>query len=58
MMKRFYLSNSYRLIGGVCGGLAEYTHTDPLLWRILAVFLPGTFWAYIFIWLFASRKHN
>lgn len=55
-MNKFYLSQKHRVFGGVCGGLAEYTNTDPLLWRVLAVFMPGTFTIYLCIWLFASRK--
>ena len=57
-MRIFYLSKEDKLIGGVCSGLAEYTNTDPLLWRIGALFIPGTFWAYIFIWIFAKRNQN
>jgi phage shock protein PspC (stress-responsive transcriptional regulator) len=57
-MKPFYLSKNERMIGGVCSGLGEYTNTDPLLWRIAAIFIPGTFWAYIFIWIFAKRNQN
>jgi phage shock protein PspC (stress-responsive transcriptional regulator) len=31
------------MLAGVCGGLAEYTRTDPLLWRLgfVAVGLAG-----------------
>jgi phage shock protein C len=34
-MKKLYRSSWDRKIGGVCGGLAEYTDTDPTLWRII-----------------------
>jgi len=27
-------SSTNKVLGGVCGGLAEYTDTDPLLWRV------------------------
>jgi phage shock protein PspC (stress-responsive transcriptional regulator) len=27
-------SSTDTIIGGVCGGLAEHTGTDPLLWRV------------------------
>ena len=27
-------SSTNKVLGGVCGGLAEYTNTDPLLWRV------------------------
>jgi phage shock protein C len=55
-MRTFYLSRNNRFFGGVCGGLAEYTNTDALLWRIAALFIPGTFWAYILIWILAKRN--
>lgn len=57
--KRFYLSNTDKKIGGVCGGLAEYFEVDPLLVRVafLAAFFGfGTgLLAYIVLWLLAPR---
>jgi phage shock protein PspC (stress-responsive transcriptional regulator) len=42
------------VLGGVCGGLAEYSGTDPLLWRIgfiaLAVMGAGIL-VYPLLWL-------
>jgi phage shock protein PspC (stress-responsive transcriptional regulator) len=42
------------VLGGVCGGLAEYTDSDPLLWRVafvaLAVMGAGIF-IYPLLWL-------
>lgn len=34
-MKKLYRSTIDKRIGGVCGGLAEYTDSDPTIWRIL-----------------------
>lgn len=49
--RRFYRSRHDRMIGGVCGGLANYFHMDPTVVRLLAVLglvlAGGTFWAYI-----------
>ena len=49
-------STSNKMVGGVCGGLAEYTGIDPLLWRIGFVALTLTigvgFPAYLLLWLF------
>jgi phage shock protein PspC (stress-responsive transcriptional regulator) len=43
------------VLGGVCGGLAEYTGIDPLLWRVgfvaLAVMGPGVP-VYLLMWIF------
>jgi phage shock protein C len=33
-MKKLYRSTIDKRIGGVCGGLAEYTNSDPTIWRI------------------------
>lgn len=44
------------MVGGVCGGLAEYSGMDPLLWRIGFVALTLTIGvgvpAYLLLWLF------
>jgi len=38
-MKRLYLSQKDKKIGGVCGGLAEMFGIDPTLVRLAVVFL-------------------
>ncbi len=47
-------SSADRWIGGVCGGLAEYTGLDPLLWRVGAIALalmgPGVV-VYLLLWV-------
>ncbi len=37
MAKKFYRSLSQRMLGGVCGGLAEYFDTDASLVRLVFV---------------------
>jgi phage shock protein PspC (stress-responsive transcriptional regulator) len=53
--RRLYRSRRERLLGGVCGGLAEYFGIDPLIVRIIAValvFAGGAgFLAYAAAWL-------
>jgi phage shock protein C len=48
MEKRLYRSRRERILGGVCGGIAEYFGLDPSLVRIVAVLLilvgEGRFW--------------
>lgn len=39
MNKKLYRSRKNKMIGGVCGGLGEYFEVDPVLIRILFVFL-------------------
>lgn len=34
MNKRLYKSNANKMIGGVCGGIAEYFNIDPTLVRL------------------------
>jgi phage shock protein C len=60
MENRFYLSQTDKKIGGVCGGLAEYFGIDSLIIRIIFVILVvgyGTgILAYLLLWLLAPRK--
>lgn len=59
MNKKFYLSQTDKKIGGVCGGLAEYFDIDPLLVRIGFLVLVLGFGtgilAYIIVWLLAPK---
>lgn len=49
--RRLYRSRRDRMIGGICGGIAEYFSMDPTVIRLIAVLglilAGGTFWAYI-----------
>lgn len=36
-MKKLYRSRRNRMIGGVCGGIAEYFNIDPVIVRVAAV---------------------
>jgi phage shock protein C len=38
-MKRLYRSRKNRMLGGVCGGIAEYFAIDPVIVRLIAVAL-------------------
>lgn len=53
--KHFTRSRTDRIIGGVCGGLAEYYHQDPVLIRILTVILTiftgVVLLVYIVLWI-------
>ena len=41
-------------LGGVCFGIAKYTHTDPIIWRVLAVFTPSLL-IYIVLWILLEK---
>lgn len=59
-MKKLYLSDTDRKIGGVCGGLGEYFDKDPILFRILFIFVTLIFGSgillYLIMWLIIPRK--
>ena len=62
--KRLYRSGKDRILGGVCGGIAEYLSTDPTLIRlawVLFTFAGGSgVLAYLIAWLIIPRnpKHK
>ena len=57
MAKKLYRSTSQKMLGGVCGGLAEYFDLDVSLVRLLFValdFVTGIaplFFFYIIAWI-------
>ena len=60
--KKLYRSKKDRIIAGICGGIAEYTETDPTVWRLLWVLvtiftgvLPGIA-AYLIAWIIIPEK--
>ena len=61
MVKRLYLSNTNKKIGGVCGGLGEYFDVDPTFVRVIFILLTllslglGII-GYILIWMIIPRK--
>lgn len=62
MRRKIYLSSSDKIVGGVCGGLAEYLGTDPTLVRLIAVILtimtsvaPGVI-IYLIAWVIIPKR--
>ena len=57
--QRFYRSSN-RIFGGVCAGLAEGLHIDPLwvrVWFVILVFLQGAgLFVYIILWLVMPER--
>ncbi len=51
--QRFYRSRKDRMIGGVCGGLANFFNIDPTIVRLIFVVLLLTgsagFWIYLIL---------
>ena len=60
MAKKIYRSKKDSIIGGVCGGIAEYFGIDPTLVRLLAiliVFIGGAgVIAYIIAWIIIPQN--
>ena len=59
-IKRLYRSRSDRMIGGVCGGLAQYLDTDPTIIRLslaLSILLGGAgILAYLIMWIIIPEE--
>ena len=59
--KRLYRSDADKMIGGVCGGIAEYFTLDPTLVRIgyflLSIFtvFSGVL-AYLILWIVVPKR--
>jgi len=60
MKKKLYRSRKDQVIGGVCGGIAEYFGVDPIMVRLLAVFAVlfggGGVLAYIIMWVIVPER--
>ncbi|MAG07228.1 hypothetical protein CMI46_00225 [Candidatus Pacearchaeota archaeon] len=59
--KRLYRSKKERILGGVCGGLAEYVDADPtlvrLLWALITLVSVGFgLLAYLIAWIIVPEK--
>lgn len=59
-IKRLYRSGKDKILGGVCGGIAEYLSIDPVIVRILwiiATLIWGTgILLYIILWIIIPRN--
>ena len=58
--KKLYRSKKDRMIGGVCGGIAEYFAVDPVLVRLLTLAIAfttgGGFFAYLLLWIIVPEN--
>jgi len=54
MSNQLYRRNGY--IGGVCGGLGDWSGIPSILWRIAFLFfVPAAFWIYLGLWILLKR---
>jgi len=56
MAEKLYRSRKSKILGGVCGGIAEYFDVDPviirILWILLCIFSGGIgIIAYLILWI-------
>ena len=61
-IKRLYRSRKERIIGGVCGGIAEYLNTDPtiirLIWILASIISLGAgVIGYLIAWIIIPEKN-
>ena len=59
-IKRLYRSGKEKILGGVCGGIAEHVGTDPTIIRLLWVLFSLAYGAgillYIIMWIIVPRN--
>ena len=59
MAKKLYRSRTDKMIGGVCGGFAEYFDLDPVIVRLATVFFAvwgAGFIAYLVGWIMIPER--
>jgi phage shock protein PspC (stress-responsive transcriptional regulator) len=60
--KRLYRTGEEKILGGVCGGIAEYLEVDPVLIRLLWVAISLVYGSglllYIIAWIIIPRNPN
>ena len=61
-MKKLYLSDTDKKIGGVCGGIAQYFDIDPIivriLWFVAAFFYGIGIIHYLACWIIVPRENK
>lgn len=60
-IKKLYRSSEGKILGGVCSGLGDYFQVDPILLRLLFIFLIiGCGWGillYILLWIILPLRN-
>ncbi|WP_295937224.1 PspC domain-containing protein [uncultured Alistipes sp.] len=58
--RKLYRSRTDRSIAGICGGLADFFHTDATVLRLIMLFLilfgGLSIWAYIILWIIIPEE--
>jgi phage shock protein PspC (stress-responsive transcriptional regulator) len=45
-----------RYLGGVCGGIARWSDTSALAWRIIFLLVPSSSLVYLFLWILLKKQ--
>ena len=54
-MRKLRRSRVDRYVGGVCGGLAKWSDTSALAWRIIFLLAPSSLIVYLALWLLIKK---
>lgn len=55
--KQLKRSRKNKILAGVCGGIGEYFRIDPVIIRLIMVFIcPAAIWVYIVMWLVVPEE--
>jgi phage shock protein C len=59
--RRLYRSRNYKVLAGVCGGVARYLNVDPVAVRVLFAILAAFTWgaaliAYVVMWILMPEE--
>lgn len=59
-MAKLFRRSKNRVFAGLCGGLGEYTDSDPIVWRLGAALLllltaTGIGWVYLIAWIIVPK---
>jgi phage shock protein C len=55
--RRLFRSRSSKVIGGVCGGIGDYFNIDPVIIRLIMIFIvPAALLVYIIMWIVVPEK--
>jgi len=54
-MRKLRRSRVDRYVGGVCGGLAKWSDTSALAWRLGFILIPSSLIVYLALWLLIKK---
>jgi phage shock protein PspC (stress-responsive transcriptional regulator) len=52
----FRRSKTNKYVGGVCGGLEKSSNIPAIIFRLVALFVPGVWFIYLFMWAIVKQE--